>query len=420
MGSTEDAVDPLSRPSSFSASSSSSSPSSSSSSSTSSWDESTFEAELALALDATAAKGSPGVLTASSVRVVESRGSFSIGHVIIELHPPALTAVLVRALTLRALGPSCDSSAAGFAEWLRDKSAVAACKMLTRGTLTRSIDRSAGVLADGGSREPSLSLETGVPAPDDDWVQLAPELVRGEGVLITSSADDEGASSSAFGALVLLLLAVLCTPLLASGYQRARARAEERLMLSASDGAGGEDRGPNTIAGGDGGSSLDDIPSPHLSATAIRDAACELTVEAFETHVMARMHPAAVDTWHTWVKPALTKGCAASARTVFYAVRSLASLLQSGCQGPAATEDGGGVASVLLGPQRVWAAGREWVASNTAGTRGEVRLGTRVAVPRNSVAVPLTVVDEEDEEESDDGASHRAKGEVKKEEGEAC
>ena len=32
----------------------------------------------------------------------------------------------------------------------------------------------------------------------------------------------------------------------------------------------------------------------------------------------------------------------------------------------------------------------------------------------------MAVVDEEDEEESDDGASHRAKGEVKKEEGEAC
>ena len=113
------------------------------------------------------------------------------------------------------MGAHCAPNANGFVEWLQhERAAVSACKRLTDGNVLRAIDLASGLLAEGGSQDPSITRKVlgalSANVRHDQWVQLAPNLVRDEGVLVTIDDEEEAYGGGEGHALLFLLLVLLC------------------------------------------------------------------------------------------------------------------------------------------------------------------------------------------------------------------
>ena len=137
----------------------------------------------------------------NAVRLLESRAA--LGFVILEL-PAAVTPIIVQAMLFAASATPCSPS---LVERLTQAPGVSLCGRLLAGSLTSTIELAAGVLVERerGAVPPGGAVGLGrAHTPSTEWVQLAPSLVRGEGVGVDETADLTTAGS--VGALAVLAL----------------------------------------------------------------------------------------------------------------------------------------------------------------------------------------------------------------------
>ena len=339
---------------------------------TSAAEEGGFEAALSSALSAT-----------GGVHVIESRGSLSAGHVIVELHPPSLTTLLVRGLTLRALGSRCASpGGGGLAEWLRDKTATAVCEAISRSELLQTIDLAAGVVAEGGTHDAALAKRVAEAADDKDdvvrvgatpWLQLAPELVRSEGVLLHADAVGRpGGPSPRTGVVstpAMLLLLATCVLAALVGWRKVSQRAMVRNVH--------EDLARSAGASAAGSS---------IGLYAYCTAACELIAELLESICIERLPPDLSEAWYGRVKPALVVACGVVGRATCLAMQASRSVWDSSPIGASVSKAAGGVS--------------EWFSGNVSSSRmGSVAPGS-VALPM-ALAMEAEAADEAGEAEDE-------------------
>jgi hypothetical protein len=158
-----------------------------------------------------------------SVHLVEARAS--LRYVIVDL-APGLARTLVDALRLRAQAFQCVPTHMVERLWSLRAAAIL-CERLRDAPLLSHIDLSGGVLLQS---EEDASI----------WMQLAPTLVRDEGILIEQTADVGGGSDGGAIALALLVL-VLVVPIAAAYFSSIHnATASARVICTTASSAGAE------------------------------------------------------------------------------------------------------------------------------------------------------------------------------------
>lgn len=158
-----------------------------------------------------------------SVHLVEPRAS--LRYVIVDL-APGLARTLVDALRLRAQAFQCVPTHMVERLWSLRAAAIL-CERLRDAPLLSHIDLSGGVLLQS-VQDASI------------WIQLAPTLVRDEGILIEQTADVGGGSDGGAIALALLVL-VLVVPIAAAYFSSIHnATASARVICTTASSAGAE------------------------------------------------------------------------------------------------------------------------------------------------------------------------------------